>query len=213
MVNPQSDRSNVYLTFDDGPDPEYTPRILDILDLFQVRATFFVLGSACEQHPELVRRMVEHGHTVGNHTYEHFHPWWIHSARAREEVRRGHHAIAGVCGKAPRLFRPPYGRVRRCMVEEAAALGAETVLWNRSAVDWGFMAEIDSIARRLGRACAGDVLLCHDAPCRSNRPDLTLAVLPGFIEDCLQRRFRLVGLGERCAPVCGADSLSRLQSV
>ena len=65
----------LYLTFDDGPDPEYTPRILDVLELFQARATFFVLGEACVRHPQLVRRIHRAGHALGSHTFNHGHPW------------------------------------------------------------------------------------------------------------------------------------------
>lgn len=210
----------VYLTFDDGPDPRFTPRILDLLDLFQISASFFVLGRACTRFPALVKRIQDNGHTVGSHGYDHWHPWLIGSQRARQDVRKGYDTIASICGEAPRFFRPPYGRTRKAMLAEAESLGMETVLWNRSAIDWGPMAGIDSIGRRLSRTRGGDIVLCHDAPRVKNCPDMMLAVLPGFIEGCQRRQLRFAGLDEllTSAVDCQATanprpSLSAVQSV
>lgn len=200
---------DIYLTFDDGPDPHYTPRLLDLLELFQIRASFFVLGEACARCPSLVRRIHEAGHSVGNHTFSHRHPWMISAECAREEVRRAQDVIADACGEAPRLFRPPYGRQRAVMLEEAAALDMQTVLWTRSAIDWGVMAEIDSIGHRLSRVKPGDILLCHDAPMVKNQPDMTLAVLPGFFEQCQSRNLRFAALDQ----LLESRSLSQVQSV
>jgi peptidoglycan/xylan/chitin deacetylase (PgdA/CDA1 family) len=200
---------DIYLTFDDGPDPHFTPRLLDLLELFQIKASFFVLGEACERSPALVRRISDAGHSIGNHTFSHCHPWTISSVRARDEVRRAQNVIADACGEAPKLFRPPYGRQRAAMLEEAARLDMQTVLWTRSAVDWGMMAEIDSIGYRLSRVKPGDILLCHDAPLVKNQPDMTLAVLPGFIEQCQNRNLRFAALGELLA----SRSLSQVQAV
>lgn len=190
------ERSTVYLSFDDGPDPRFTPRILDLLDSLEVCATFFVVGEACHHLPALLQRIHQRGHGLGNHSYSHVHPWLMGSRRARQEVSRAHHTISDIVGEAPRLFRPPYGRMRKCMHEEATSLGMETVLWNRSAIDWGMLAGIDSIARRLARTNAGDILLCHDARMKKNHPEMTLTVLPAFIEQCRNRGLRFASLNE-----------------
>lgn len=200
---------DIYLTFDDGPDPDYTPRVLDLLELFQIRASFFVLGEACERFPALVRRISEAGHSLGNHTFSHCHPWAVSPRRAREEVRRAQHVIADACGDPPKLFRPPYGRQRGAMLKEAARLGMHTVLWTRSAIDWGMLAEIDSIGHRLSRVKPGDILLCHDAPLVKNQPDMTLAVLPGFFEQCRSRSLHFATLDR----LLESRSLSEMQSV
>lgn len=207
-----SEQAPIYLTFDDGPDPEYTPRLLDILDLFQVKATFFVLGEACRHHPAVLRRILESGHAIGNHTRFHYHPWLISADLARAEVSDAFQLIADTGGEAPRLFRPPYGRRRRAMLDEAESLGMETLLWDRSAIDWGWMASEDGITTRLGKVQPGQILLCHDAPRSANRPDLTLAVLPAFLGDCLGRQLRFATLHERPARRA-PRSLSRVQSV
>lgn len=207
-----SEQAPIYLTFDDGPDPEFTPRLLDLLDLFQIKATFFVVGAACQQNPELVRRILAGGHVLGNHTQNHRHPWLISDDCARREVNYAAKLIADIAGEPVRFFRPPHGRRRRAMLEEALSLGMETVLWDRSAIDWGMLASEDGISARLGKVKPGQVLLCHDAPRTSNRPDLTLAVLPAFIEDSLNRQLRFATMDERIARV-PARSLSKAQSV
>lgn len=206
------EQAPVYLTFDDGPDPDYTPRLLDILDLFGIKATFFVLGEACRRYPELLRRALAAGHAIGNHTVHHRHPWLISRDHARAEVSDAFKLIADIGGEAPRLFRPPYGRRRRCMLDEAESLGMETLFWDRSAIDWGWLANEDGISARLGKVQPGQILLCHDAPRSVNRPDLTLSVLPAFIGDCRERQLSFATLHQR-SPSGAPRSLSKVQSV
>jgi peptidoglycan/xylan/chitin deacetylase (PgdA/CDA1 family) len=171
----------VYLTFDDGPDPRWTPRVLELLAAAGARAVFFVIGRRARAHPALLRRMLEEGHALGNHTYTHAHPWLLRDAAARREVRDGADAIADACAVQPAFFRPPHGRVRRCMTEQAQADNQQTVLWSRSAIDWGLLGYAAAVARRLGAAEAGDILLMHDGARGPNRPDSTCAALPGFL--------------------------------
>lgn len=186
----------VYLSFDDGPDPQSTPPILDLLDALGVCATFFVVGQACDRFPGLLKRIHERGHAIGNHSYSHRHPWLMGNRRARQEVSRAYHTITDLCAEPPRLFRPPHGRMRKAMFDEATALGMETVLWNRSAIDWGRRANIHSIAKRLARTKAGDILLCHDGRMKKNHPEMTLAVLPAFVGQSRDRGLRFASLNE-----------------
>ena len=80
---------NIYLTFDDGPDPDFTPRVLDVLGEARVSATFFVIGTQARHFPELVRRAAREGHEIANHSYSHRHPWLMSTRAARAEVRDG----------------------------------------------------------------------------------------------------------------------------
>ena len=173
--------ARIFLTFDDGPDPRWTPRVLDLLAAHGMHASFFVIGCVAEQHPALLRRVAAAGHAIGNHTWSHRHPWTLTRARAIDEVLHGGAAIAGITGRAPALFRPPHGRVRRCMVDAARDAGQDMLLWTRSAVDWGPFATPAAIARRLARAGDADVVLMHDCARSINRPDRLLEVLPGFL--------------------------------
>lgn len=176
-----AEASQTHVTFDDGPHPEYTPRVLDLLAAAGARATFFMVGTAARRHASLTRRVLADGHEVGNHTLSHPHPGRLRAAAARHEVAAGSNALAEVTGARPRYFRPPYGRMRRCMTEAAAAEGQSVVLWSLSGKDWGPLGRARWIARRLARARAGDIVLLHDAPWRYNRPWEMLEVLTAFL--------------------------------
>lgn len=171
----------IFLTFDDGPDPIYTPAILDVLSAYQARATFFVLGKAAQEFPQLVQRIVAEGHSIGNHTYSHFHPWFTSAAIAKEEVTKTSDIIENITGFRPRWFRPPYGRLRFVMRKQAALDNMTTVLWNRSIIDWGLLGNVRGIGNRLGRIQAGDIVLMHDGQRQHNRPDNLLRYLPTFL--------------------------------
>ena len=178
----------VYLTFDDGPDPVYTPRVLDMLDEAGFRATFFVIGELAQRFPHLVRSLVDRGHDVGNHSYSHPHPRFLGADRARREVAEGAKAIADILGQPPRLFRAPHGTRNPAMLAEAGQQGETVIHWDVSAIDWGPLASTRGIARRLGRAAPGHIVLMHDGGRGINRPDRLTRVLPGFLA-------RLAGAG------------------
>lgn len=171
----------ICLTFDDGPDPVYTPAILEILAKYNAKATFFVLGEAAEKYPHLIRRIVADGHSLGNHTYSHAHPWLAPEARARLEVTRTSRIIEEITGFWPRWFRPPYGRLRFAMRQQALMESMTTVLWNHSIIDWGVMGSPKGIQQRLNKIAAGDIVLMHDGQRDHNRPDNLLRFLPSFL--------------------------------
>jgi len=189
----------VCLTFDDGPDPRWTPRILDLLAQANAPATFFMVGRRALDQPALVRRVMAAGHEIGNHSFSHRHPWTMAAAAAREEVRAGAAAIADLTGQAPQFFRPPHGRLRRCMTEEAEGAGQRLVLWSRSAIDWGPFGSARAIARRLDPTQAGDIVLMHDGGFGINRPHELIEVLPAFLA-ALGRRGLAPGWLARSAP-------------
>lgn len=184
----------VHLTFDDGPDPEWTPQVLDVLAAAEMRATFFVIGRQAHRHPELVRRVSAAGHEVANHTFDHRHPWTMSDRVARSQVRDGALVLGDILGHPPRLYRPPHGRGRACMIEEAARCGETPVGWNLSAVDWGPFGIAHRIAVRLRRSRPGDIVLMHDGRNRHNRPDELLQALPGFLDELRLRHLRSMPL-------------------
>lgn len=196
----------VYLTFDDGPDARWTPRILDILAQANVCATFFVVGRFALEQVALVRRVAADGHELGNHTWSHRHPWTVLASTARKEVRDGAAAIADLIGRAPKFFRPPHGRSRRCMIEEAERGGQTLALWNHSAVDWGPLGSARRIAHRLSAAQAGDIVLMHDGGRGINRPEELVKVLPQFLSD-LRRRGLVPSLLPESGPQPGRTSV------
>lgn len=151
----------VVLTFDDGPDPERTPRLLDVLAARKAKAVFFVLGEQVQRHPALLRRIADAGHEIGNHSWSH--PWMLPMGRARiaEELDRCQSAIAELTGVAPRLVRPPYGQRDYRFNQLARERGLTPVLWSKNLRDyWGGKPEV--LVRRLQRARPGDIVLLHD---------------------------------------------------
>jgi len=171
----------VFLTFDDGPDPRFTPMILDILAQASVYATFFLVGKDAIRFPSLVRRIAQEGHEVANHTWSHRHPWTISSRVARQEVSSASAALADILGQSPRYFRPPHGRLRRSMMEQARELGQTVIMWSLSGVDWGPWGRAVRIDRRLRFVQRGDIILLHDGQQRYNRPWETAKALTGFL--------------------------------
>jgi peptidoglycan/xylan/chitin deacetylase (PgdA/CDA1 family) len=180
----------VYLTFDDGPDPQWTPQVLDALAEARMQATFFAIGEYARAAPDLLRRTAAEGHAIGNHTYSHRHPWFMTPAAARAQVRDGARSLGDILGRAPRLYRPPHGRERECMNDEAQLQGEHPVLWTLSAIDWGMLGTAQRIASRLAYVCANEIVLMHDGRNRHNRPDQLLEVLPEFLSELAQRQLR-----------------------
>jgi peptidoglycan-N-acetylglucosamine deacetylase len=183
---------HVYLTFDDGPDPRWTPQILELLARAQMHATFFAIGACAQREPALTRSVAAAGHAVGNHTFSHRHPWLMKSRAARAQVRDGAKALSDVLGSAPLLYRPPHGRTRSCMTDEARLQGERMVMWDRSAIDWGWLGTAPRIAERLNRVRAGDIVLMHDGCNQHNRPDQLLQALPEFLRELTCRGLRSV---------------------
>lgn len=154
----------VALSFDDGPDPETTPAVLDVLGEFRARATFFVIGRSLEAHPEIGRRMAAEGHAIGNHSWQHsrWQNFWF-AARLEREIAHGEQAIAAVTGKAgPILYRPPVGLKSGELGHAAWKRGLTLVAWSLHSRDTR-LADPESVARRvLDRVQGGDIVLMHD---------------------------------------------------
>ena len=154
-----TDEHAAALTFDDGPDPHWTPRVLEVLALHQARATFFMIGDAAAAHPDLVRRVASMGHAVGNHSWDHRALPWISSEARRQQIRACERALTpfGV-----RLFRPPYGAISPAVSMGARRLGYEVVKWNVDVGDW-WRDDWQGMARDLGhRMRPGCIVVLHD---------------------------------------------------
>lgn len=160
----------VALTFDDGPDPQRTPAVLDLLARQGVRATFFVVGARAEAHPELVRRMVAEGHVVGNHSYTHSWRFPLRSlGRTMEELRRTGEVLHRITGRQPRLFRPPFGVTNPTIARAVRRLGLDPVGWNIRSLDTMGQSPERVAARILRRLHPGAVILLHDRCAGSER--------------------------------------------
>ena len=138
------------LTFDDGPNPAWTPRLLDILATHNVRATFFLVGRFAQAEPELVRRIAGAGHLIGNHSWSHPNLALTASSRIHDELRRTRDTLAQITGQPVGYFRPPFGARRPDVLDTARLMGMIPVLWNAIATDWSD-SSADRIAMRLKR--------------------------------------------------------------
>lgn len=153
----------VALTFDDGPNPVYTPMILDVLRKRNVRATFFLVGKHVEKYPEVARRIVQEGHEVGSHSY--LHRDLVPSTRnmVLSELERAEKAFYNVHGFKPGLFRPPRGLYSEAVRRLIEQRGYQLVLWSISGMDWSG-ASPEKIARRVvSRINPGAIILLHDS--------------------------------------------------
>lgn len=160
----------VALTFDDGPDPQRTPAVLDLLARQGVRATFFVVGARAEAHPELVRRMAAEGHVVGNHSYTHSWRFPLRSlGRTVEELRRTGEVLHRITGLRPRLFRPPFGVTNPTIARAVRRLGLDPVGWSIRSLDTMGQSPERVAARILRRLHPGAVILLHDRCAGSER--------------------------------------------
>jgi peptidoglycan/xylan/chitin deacetylase (PgdA/CDA1 family) len=136
------------LTFDDGPNPAWTPRLLDLLAEHNVRATFFLLGKFVQAEPELARRIAGAGHLIGNHTWSHPDLSRTPDSVVLNELTRTNDLLAGITGKPTRYFRPPFGARRPYVLKLARQLGLIPVTWNAMTSDWS-EPSADNIATRL----------------------------------------------------------------
>jgi teichuronic acid biosynthesis glycosyltransferase TuaC len=172
----------VWLTFDDGPDPEHTPHLLDVLKAHNVRATFFVIGMKAEQHPDLVRRMANEGHCIGNHTFCHKRLDELSYRDLHEEVRRTSRVLQGLLGETLPIFRPPHGKMKISTLWQMLRAGQQVVLWNTDPKD--YLVSSPAMVSDWFRAHvlnAGDIVLLHD-----NRP-FAADVLPEVIRATRER--------------------------
>jgi peptidoglycan/xylan/chitin deacetylase (PgdA/CDA1 family) len=188
------DRPEIALTFDDGPSPPYTGRILDVLERYAVPATFFCVGLNVGAHVEDMARIREQGHALGNHTWSH--PFLTELSRPQlvEQIDRAGEAIAEASGgPVPALFRPPYGSRTPEVVGWLADIGPRTVLWDVETADWA-MPGADTISRIvLEQTRPGSVILLHDG---GGDRSQTVAALPALIEGLLARGLRFVTADE-----------------
>ncbi|MFI5731630.1 polysaccharide deacetylase family protein [Kribbella sp. NPDC051587] len=169
----------VVLTFDDGPDPAYTPKVLEILAKYEAKATFFEVGKNVAKHPELTKAIHAAGHSVQNHTWVHADLRHQTAAGFRKQVGDTDAAIRSAAGITPSCLRPPYGGVSATVRQRAKALDKELVLWTIDSRDWSKPGVPVIEKRVLGSVKNGSVILMHDGG--GNRSQ-TLAALPSILE-------------------------------
>ena len=190
-------RGEVALTFDDGPDPRVTPRVLDLLEAAGATASFFAIGERAARHPALAREILRRGHSLENHTHRHPYGFACRGPGAmRREILAAQRAIAEATGVAPCFFRPPLGLRSPLLDPALAGTGLGCVSWTRRGHD-ALRTDPEAVLRRLTRdLAAGDILLLHDGNCAAaaaGRP-VVLAVLPRLLARIAALGLRAVSL-------------------
>jgi peptidoglycan/xylan/chitin deacetylase (PgdA/CDA1 family) len=184
----------VAMTFDDGPHPQNTPRLLDMLRARNIKATFFVIGRSVELHPSVVRRTVAEGHEIGNHTHTHRLLSKLGDSEIRSELTRCHEAVANAAGVQMKVMRPPYGGLLQRQREMAhTEFGYPTILWSVDPLDWKRPGP-SVVASRIHKGAApGAIILAHDlhAP--------TIDAMPATLDGLLNRGYKFVTVSQLLA--------------
>ena len=177
---PQAGRK-VALTFDDGPDPEHTPRVLDILAAHGARATFFLIGERAVRTGALVRRIAAAGHDLGNHTWSHRSLWLVGPRETARQVSQGHEAIGQAAGAPPRFFRPPWGMTNLALFPVLRRLGTPCVFWTAQTEGRRPAAPALQVERARRRVRPGAIVDLHDADGVAGAGARLVEALPAMI--------------------------------
>jgi peptidoglycan/xylan/chitin deacetylase (PgdA/CDA1 family) len=196
----------VAITFDDGPDPVWTPQVLAALERYQATATFFLLGRQAAAHPDLVRRIVASGHAVGSHSWSHPHPVGRTWRELLDDYGRGRAEVEAAVGREVELFRPPHGLVNPAVVVAVRRLHLRPWIWTIDTRDWAAESDSRMIAATASGAVTGDVLLWHDGlvATKPNDPrdrSVSLEALETALAELSSRGLRFGPLVE--PPPCG----------
>jgi peptidoglycan/xylan/chitin deacetylase (PgdA/CDA1 family) len=189
--------SAVALTFDDGPHPEGTPAVLELLDRAGVRASFFLTGEQVDRHRALAGEIAAAGHGIAIHGYRHRNLLRLAPRQVEYDLDRAREAIGEATGRRPTVYRPPYGIFSPAALMLVRRRELRPLLWSRWGRDWSARATPESIARRAGEGLAsGDVILLHDADHYSARGSWrrTVAAVPRILEEIERRGLRPVPL-------------------
>ncbi len=182
------------LTFDAAWDDADTDRLIEILDTYDVKATFFMVGSWVEKYPESVKKFADRGHEIMNHSDTHPHIAQLSEEKIREEIANCDNKIEAVTGKRPTLFRGPYGEYNNAVIRTAESLGHTVLQWDVDSLDWKDLAAEDIVMRVTKRVKPGSVMLFHNGA--KNTP----AALPEVIEKLQTAGYRFVKATELLLP-------------
>jgi peptidoglycan/xylan/chitin deacetylase (PgdA/CDA1 family) len=151
------------LTFDDAPDALFLPIMLDILAHYDVKVTFFALGNCAHQNPDMVKRIVNDGHIIGNHTYDHIDITKISSEQLREQVQKTEDEIYRTVGLKTALFRPPFGFMNEASIRIVLSMGYKMIMWNIDSYDWMGLTGPAITSRVLINSKPGAIILMHNS--------------------------------------------------
>ncbi len=187
--SPNQTLKKVALTFDDGPDVYYTPQILEILKQNNVKATFFIVGLRAQAHPEMVRRMVNEGHSIGNHTWDHPLLSKLPPDRVKEQVQKTEQLLYKITGFNTAMFRPPYGSTTPQITNEISSLGYKMIDWSIDTRDWDKTPVPQIMNYVSNELYPGGIILQH---CAGEDLSNTVKALPQIISSLKSKGYSFV---------------------
>ncbi|MCL6589498.1 MAG: polysaccharide deacetylase family protein [Firmicutes bacterium] len=203
FISPKSIRKGnsagkkICLTFDDGPDPAYTPRLLLVLEKAQIPAAFFFVGEKVQKAPDLVKKIAAAGHEVGYHTYFHRNAYLLFIKKSWAAIHQGRVELEKLIGKPLLWFRPPWGALNLFEFWFLRRLGLRIVLWTANAKDWSNRVSPAEILSRLARKVSSNsIIVLHDSGGDPGSPGRMLKALPEVIGYFQGQGFQFVSLGE-----------------
>lgn len=190
------DVKRVALTFDDVPDPRFTPQILDILKEYGVKATFFVNGQRVLNHPKLAKRIHDEGHVIGNHSFTHPDFNKISMSAFISEIKKTEQSIFPITGYNPKLIRPPYGEITEEQLIWAAEHKYQIVNWNVDSLDWKGLKKGEVLKNILAGIKPGAIVLQHGGGGYGSKLQGTIEALPEVIKALKNQGYELVTVPE-----------------
>ncbi len=191
-----ADNNRVALTFDDGPDGVYTPLVLDVLQEYNVPATFFLIGENVEKYPEVVQRIVDEGHILGNHSWSHPRLSETEASELAEEINKTEDIMEAITGLRTMLMRPPYGAVNQDALEQLIELNYFVINWSVDSVDWRDQAVDPILINTLPDVRDGAIILFHSSRGSGENPTATAVALPELIETLRMQNYTFVTVDE-----------------
>jgi len=182
----------IAMTFDDGPHPKNTPRLLDMLKERGIKATFFLIGKSVATYPEIVRRIVSEGHEIGNHTWDHKTLRAMSQDKINEELQKTQDAIVAACGTTPLIYRPPFGAItskqQKAIMER---FHYPSIVWEVDTNDWKSPRSIAKVHDTILKdAHAGSIILCHDIHAE------TVDAMPSTLDELKAKGFQFKTISE-----------------
>lgn len=179
-----TDKKQIALTFDDGPHPGRTPEILDILERYNIKATFFLIGENVEYYPDIVKREIASGHEVGNHTYSHATLNQLTEVEIEEEILKFENALFKLTDYPLYLIRPPCGVLGENLKSTVGKSNYKIILWSIDTRDWAHTSVDDICNNIISNAKSGDIILMHDyITGTSPTPKVLEKIIPILLED------------------------------
>ena len=187
-----SRNDQIYLTFDDGPDPIFTPKILTILEKERAKASFFVVGEKALKYPVIIQQMNQSGHTIGIHSFEHKRLFYQPKAYIHEQLSKSKFIVEQIIGKTVRYFRPPYGVFSPRLIQVCQELDLELVLWSVMSYDFDVRISDKSILKLIEtKTTGGDIIVFHDGHVKSER---TVRILGSVIKIIKEKGLKLISI-------------------